>query len=511
MSERLASTLNTKSLIVLISTLQSALTRMTDDWPKMLKSARPVLLQQLESFYSLATRDSEIYESEDESELEPNRTTKKHRGMVDLDSLLPVLESVRKLGDGLVSSAFHTDSEKTMEEKRRELGVLLLGLLGIPLVHCQLVVTEKSSSNIRAVRKFAVDVMGLLCTIRFHAIKIMEFSTQERTVHCSRRDGDEGEYYVSESDDFELPPLACGCFSYLLLVEGINFDSFPTVYHPVYLLRINLPLIEQLIIQSTKPAVDKGLTLLDTLVSKVNKGSIPREILSEKIFLRVAECLIDLMIHNESRRLRKLAICVLPRYLAVFGAYARYKMLVTLLSATDHGGVASLLIYELKQNVVQFVDAVSEGGEPYVNHADIQSLFSSLFSLEDGKSTDILEELDRIMASLNLLRFVLLRDKRETNVTGVWSQIGRIEKKFLDPMRELLHVSKADWQHEVTELQKRCPKEEKGPEVTVCLHGGERLPDLGTKRKGELAHTALISLDMLESVLARVCDIIAMG
>lgn len=113
------------------------------------------------------------------------------------------------------------------------------------------------------------------------------------------------------------------------------------------------------------------------------------------------------------------------------------------------------------------------------------------------------------MASLNLLRFVLLRDKKETNVTGVWSQIGKIERKFLDPIRGQLCVSKCDWQREVIEQQ--CEKKEPEPEVTVSLHGGDRLPDISKKRKKELAHTALISLDMLESVLSRVCDIIAMG
>lgn len=511
-SERLTSTLYGRCLRALIATLESALVRMKDDWPKMLKSARCVLVRQLESFYS---PNSESYESEEDDETEENKKTKrKQKGEIEYDELLPVLESLGQLSHRLVTEAFHTDDKEKLEQKRRELGVFLVCLLGIPLVHCKVVASEANcSSKVIALKKFVVDVMGLLHCIRFHAIKVMEFAAQKRTVYRRRKDGDEGNYYVSESDDYELPPLACGCFSYLLLVQEMQLDSFPNVYSPIHLLRINLPLVEQLIIQSSKQAVEKGVTLLDTLSGRVNKGSVPKQLLNEKIVRRVAECLIDLMIHNSSRILRKLAVSVLPRYLSLFEAGARYRMLFTLLAATDHSGVAALLIHEAKNDVIQYIDAVIQGHQPDVGSSDVQQLFSSVFTLKAGQDTDLLQELDRTMASLNLLRFVLLRDKKEENVTGIWSQIARIEEAFLDPVREVLGVTKTYWQHE-TELLKQPVREqerEDQPEINVRLQGGGILPDISRQHEGELAHSAVVMLDMLESVLARVCDIIAMS
>ena len=513
-SERLTQTLHAKCIANLVAILECALVRLQDVWPKMLKSARPVIIQQLESFYSSA--ESDRYESDEEDKSENDKARKgRDAGEIEYDKLLLVLQSVEQLSCRLVTEAFESHSDEKLEEKRRELGVLLVHLLGIPVVHCQLKVERDNSHHSTAslIGKFAVNVMALLFAIRFRAIKIMEFSTQKRTIYHRKRnvDDDIGEYYIDKKNDFELPPLACGCFSYLLLVEGIEFDSFPSVYHSVYLLRINLPLIIQLLIQSTKHAVKKGILLLMCLVERVNDHELSRELLSETKFLQVAERLIDVMIYNSSRELRKHALSVLPRYFAIFIVDARYKLLLALLAATDHSGVASLLIHEAKEDVIRFIDCVMKFDEPHVSITDIQRLFDFVFSLKAGKSTDLLQELDRVMAALNLLRFVLLKDKRRTNVTGVWSHIEKIEQSFLTPMRELLAMTKTDWQHEI-EKSKHHPKKqeerENQPQINIRLCGGKELPYISRKQQTHVAHSALVSLDMLESVLARVCDII---
>ena len=48
----------------------------------------------------------------------------------------------------------------------------------------------------------------------------------------------------------------------------------------------------------------------------------------------------------------------------------------------------------------------------------------------------------RVMAALNLLRYLLIRDKPSSNRTHVWSQLGQLRSRFTEPLREALQTSR---------------------------------------------------------------------
>jgi len=50
--------------------------------------------------------------------------------------------------------------------------------------------------------------------------------------------------------------------------------------------------------------------------------------------------------------------------------------------------------------------------EAFVRRANIDKLFDICLDLPNGSETDLISEYDKIMASLNLLRFLLIRDKQ---------------------------------------------------------------------------------------------------
>lgn len=56
----------------------------------------------------------------------------------------------------------------------------------------------------------------------------------------------------------------------------------------------------------------------------------------------------------------------------------------------------------------------------------------------------------RVMAALNCLRFLLLRDPVSVNETGIWSHIPHIEQGFIEPLHTGIKLSMAHYQARMT-------------------------------------------------------------
>uniref|UniRef100_A0A8C6YUX6 Glomulin, FKBP associated protein n=1 Tax=Nothoprocta perdicaria TaxID=30464 RepID=A0A8C6YUX6_NOTPE len=133
---------------------------------------------------------------------------------------------------------------------------------------------------------------------------------------------------------------------------------------------------------------------------------------------------------------------------------------------------------------------------------NILQLFINKFDAE-GKYT-----LFRIMASLNLLRYLMIKDGEYDNQTGVWTMLAKIEQNFLKPLRVGLNMSKAHYEAEI----KNKKENRRGCSNTVCsvTVSGEKLPAMTTEMQLQVLRSALFTFDLIESVLARVEELIEM-
>uniref|UniRef100_A0A8B9MJ21 Glomulin, FKBP associated protein n=1 Tax=Accipiter nisus TaxID=211598 RepID=A0A8B9MJ21_9AVES len=132
----------------------------------------------------------------------------------------------------------------------------------------------------------------------------------------------------------------------------------------------------------------------------------------------------------------------------------------------------------------------------------ILQLFIDKFDTE-GKYT-----LFRIMASLNLLRYLVIKDCESDNQTGVWTTLAKIEQNFLKPLHVGLNMSKAHYEAEIK--NKKENRREAHSSNTVCsvTVSGEKMPAMTTEMQLQVLHSALFTFDLIESVLARVEELI---
>ncbi|EMP36614.1 Glomulin [Chelonia mydas] len=136
------------------------------------------------------------------------------------------------------------------------------------------------------------------------------------------------------------------------------------------------------------------------------------------------------------------------------------------------------------------------------------SLLDLVLLLPEGAETDLLQNSDRIMASLNLLRYLVIKDNEYDNQTGIWTELNKIEQNFLKPLHTGLNMSKAHYEAEIKSKKGNRRESHNSKAVCSVTVGGEKMPNMTTEMQLQVLHSALFTFDLIESVLARVEELI---
>uniref|UniRef100_A0A8C5P028 Glomulin, FKBP associated protein n=1 Tax=Jaculus jaculus TaxID=51337 RepID=A0A8C5P028_JACJA len=114
----------------------------------------------------------------------------------------------------------------------------------------------------------------------------------------------------------------------------------------------------------------------------------------------------------------------------------------------------------------------------------------------------------RIMASLNLLRYLVIKDNENDNQTGLWTELEKIKNNFLKPLHTGLNMSKAHYEAEIKNSQEKSQVVPMSKDLCSITVGGEEIPNMPPEMQLKVLHSALFTFDLIESVLARVEELI---
>uniref|UniRef100_UPI00358FECB4 glomulin isoform X3 n=1 Tax=Myxine glutinosa TaxID=7769 RepID=UPI00358FECB4 len=265
---------------------------------------------------------------------------------------------------------------------------------------------------------------------------------------------EEGTFHFGDKTLSSWSTSSLACLTYLMVVHDLVMDKFPAVYSHLYVLRTNAPFIAEMLQRSEEAIVMKGLR---------KKG------------LEVFQLFID--------RLNEEGKHILFRYV---------------LHKFTHGGVAGYII----QNINKQADVTLRGPERegWFCGRRLLLLLKPVLWLAEGAETDLLEHSDRIMAALNHLRFLLIRDNLSENKSGIWKEIHKIENNFLRPIRMALKLSRAHYEAQLNSATR--------PDRVRCSAIGSRPLKIPVEQEVQVLQSALNLFDLLESMLARVEEII---
>lgn len=245
--------------------------------------------------------------------------------------------------------------------------------------------------------------------------------------------------------------------------------------------------------------------LYEKSLVQVEDSSLPADLLEIKAFLTVPQNLIKVMTICPKHELRTKGLKVFQLSIDKFNTEAKYRFFQYMLKTSNHSGVEGYIIKNIKN---QIDIALQPGnGNAWFEGVQLLPLLRNVLSLPDGPETDLLQYLDRVMESLNLLRYLVIRDKVTENQTGIWTELYKIEDTFMKPLRVGLNMSRAHYERELQNTMETKKNKAKESVISVSV-GDEKLPNMTPESQVQALHSALHTFDMIESVLVRVEELI---
>ncbi|XP_035751986.1 glomulin isoform X3 [Egretta garzetta] len=356
-------------------------------------------------------------------------------------------------------------SEYNDMELKEELLKFCMKSLKYPLLTAQL--EELEGIEEHPFRHFATEIIDILWDIR-ELIPLVFL----------HRKGKSPRWENQEFADIERKNSAesLACLSYLMFVQHFGIHCFPTVFSPSYLLQCNMMHIEVLLKRTEESMLSKGLDLVKVMTL----------------------CPIE--------HLRKKSLNILQLFIDKFDAEGKHTLFRCLLKTSNHAGVEGYIIKNIKDQI--HLSLTKACDNIWFTGHHLISLLDLVLLLPEGAETDLLQNSDRIMASLNLLRYLVIKDCENDNQTGVWTTLAKIEQNFLKPLHVGLNMSKAHYEAEIK--NKKENRREAHSSNTVCsvTVSGEKMPAMTTEMQLQVLHSALFTFDLIESVLARVEELI---
>ncbi|XP_008277513.1 glomulin, FKBP associated protein a [Stegastes partitus] len=394
-------------------------------------------------------------------------------------------------------TAVGQDGEKE-DELRTELLKFCMKTLSHPLLEVQL--RDPDTLPLSPLRTFATEILDTLRAIG-ESLPSLVYQPLLRRKQVPG--------FLEE--EVRYPKESLASLAHLVFVHHLAADTFPSVFSPVFSLRCTMEHILLLLSRTEDCRLQKGLELYEKSLVRVEDGSLPADLLEIKTFLTVPQNLVKVMTMCPSHDLRTRGLKVFQLSIDKFDTEAKYRFFQYMLKTSHHSGVEGYII----KNIRNQIDAALQpgNGNTWFEGVHMLPLLRKVLSLPDGPETDLLQYLDRIMESLNLLRYLVIRDKVTENQTGIWTELYKIEDSFMKPLRVGINMSRAHYERELHSTMETKKNKAKGAataeeSVLSVSVGDEKLPNMTSDSQIQALHSALHTFDMIESVLVRIEELV---
>ncbi|KAM5256723.1 LOW QUALITY PROTEIN: glomulin [Ctenodactylus gundi] len=389
------------------------------------------------------------------------------------------------------------DGKENKESKKLkdELLKFCFKSLKYPLLTAQFLEQSEEADN-DPLKCFASEIIGFLSAIGHSFPKIIFNHGRKKKIW---------NYLEFEEEEDKQLADAMASLAYLVFVQGISIDQLPMVLSPSYLLQFNMGHIEVFLQRTEESVFSKGLELLENGLLRVEDNSLLYQYLEIKSFLTVPQGLVKIMTLCPIETLRKKSLAMLQLYINKLDLQGKYTLFRCLLNTSNHSGVEAFII----QNIKNQIDlSFKKTPNKWFTGPQLISLLDLVLYLPEGAETDLLQNSDRIMASLNLLRYLVIKDNENDNQTGLWTDLGKIENNFLKPLHTGLNMSKAHYEAEIKNSQENNQVVPKCKDLCSVTVSGQEIPNMPPEMQLKVLHSALFTFDLIESVLARVEELI---
>ncbi|XP_056460097.1 glomulin-like [Gadus chalcogrammus] len=346
---------------------------------------------------------------------------------------------------------------------------------------------------------FAVEIMAILASLQKPLADLVLYVPKKRSIVVEE---------TQETDECRAS------FAYLLFVQGIGIDYFPAVFSPRFILQSNMEYINLLLSRKDESYVLKGLELYARSLDSVEDGSLTVDLLELKTFYSVQQNLRHILIECPSQKLRERSLLVLQYFINKLNSKAKHRFFRCMLKTSQHSGIEGYIVKNIK-NQVEF--SMKPGNEnEWFFGVEFIYLLEQALSLPQGAETYLLQNMDRIMEGLNLLRYLLIRDKEwKSKSAAVWEELCRIKDDHLKMMRLGITMSRTYYINEAKTLREdyklKAREARAAAKSTQPIKGlnmkHDKMADMSPEVQYQVIQNALVSFDLMESLIFRIEEI----
>jgi len=366
----------------------------------------------------------------------------------------------------------------------------LLKLVDRPLGHLDLTGRRHKRSEPRILAEECLSLLSFL-----HRDFVRLVSDIQNNVEMSSNAGSQS---ADDGKSKERTQLNVSTFAFLAFGERAVPKCLPHVYSHQFFLEFCAPMIVVLFKEQDLFPALHGIQFCASVLSRIDPESLTVDVLESDDLQRLALAVIQRAATSRTKELGSSMLRLLSTMCRVLEPAARNHYLYILLKVSPRtGGVVGHVIGMISDEIVNHIGRA----ENHFAGVELERLLQLVFALPSGEKTDLMENSERIMAALKLLRVVLPLDRMSDNRTGIWNLIPVIERNYLRTLHAAIELSKSHY-----ELEIRRTREQRSKDVTGPCDGG----DARLTRRQQLGvyEMAVHTLEMMESVASQVGSVI---
>lgn len=382
-------------------------------------------------------------------------------------------------------SELPTDTDECDEQKKL-ICKFLVDLVGNPLVYLDMEIFDDIKSK---ARRIAEKIIPKILKVNCDPISLLKL----------KRNMKNGEVMAPNV-------LSKASLFYLIYHENIGIEQVPKVYDPLNFFHLSLELVNSLFDSDHYILIEKGLKLAESLLARIQHFKLHYLMLDSEHHSHFCKHLAKVIVYNEVEVLRKSALKIYKKYLTSFETHGFYLLVYNLMSNLNHSGLVGYTITLYKDGLVSEFSKHPNSLSAYFKGQKLMMLIEKFCYLHKNEETDLVEISDQIIASLNLLRYLAIRDKQ--NITEIWDHFKILQKSYFQNLRKGLDLSRAHYELKIREI-KEAPRDKKNPapELSIVV-GGQNLNEMPNMEKLKVLESSLTVFDMIESLLTRLLECI---
>lgn len=375
-----------------------------------------------------------------------------------------------------------------VKERSKVICKFLVQLLGKPLVYLDMEVFNGIKSKARLIAENLIAKIFKVITDPFSLIE-MRFDLEKSAL-------------------IQPNTLGIAVLFYLVYSQYIFIEVVPKVYCPIYVFQNCLHLVTSLLEVNHQMCIEKGLALAFALMQRIKFIKLSYLLLDSEDHYKFCMALTKTIIYNQVDILRKSALNIYQIYLNLFEIRGFYLLIYNLVATLNHSGIIGYTITQYKDQLAQEFLKNEQTMSEYFKGPKLLKLLKRCCYLHKKEESDLIELSDQIMATLNLLRYLALRDKN--NITQIWNYFDLLDDIYFKPLRKGIDLSRAHYELKIKELQEEPVSRDGSKSIseTSITVGGQSLLEMPKSEKLKVLYSSLTAFDIMDSILSRLIECI---